>query len=65
MIDINVTASVQKWTLGEAPNYGWLFEATSGAPVNLSAVEGGESFGPPKLIVTFIAETAIDDFMIY
>ncbi len=64
-VDIDVTPSLQKWSSGQAPNYGWLFEATSGAPVNLSASEGGERFGPPKLVVTFIAETSIDEFMIY
>lgn len=64
-VDIDVTSSLQKWSSGEMPNYGWLLEATSGAAVNLSAVESGEGFGPPKLVVTFIAETMIDDFMIY
>lgn len=64
-VEIDVTSSLQKWTSGQAPNYGWLFEATSGAPVNLSAVEGGDSFGPPKLVVTFISETSIEEFMIY
>lgn len=64
-VDFDVTSSVKKWVAGQAPNYGWLLEPTTGDLVSFSASEGSESFGPPKLVVTFIAETGVNDYMMY
>jgi len=64
-IDIDVTDSVRKWVMDEAPNYGWLLEPSSDDDISLTAKEGGDGFGPPKLVVTYLSDTRVGDFMLY
>lgn len=65
-VEVDVTPSLEKWAADPSLNYGWLLEPSSGEAVGLSSAEGGESgFGPPRLEVTYIAETGIRDYMVY
>lgn len=59
--EIDVTESVRRWA-GGAENLGWVLEASGNELVEIAAKEGGAGIGPPKLTVTFIAETSVSSF---
>lgn len=53
-VEAEVTTTIQKYSNGEIPNRGWLFENPGGSDVSFVGKEGAQVFGAPALIVDYV-----------